>query len=972
MRKPIPISSKLQLAHERLAHVSHRVIKHMAKSGAAHGLGLRDIGGPHGDAPSCDACKEGKATRAPFPTSTHHPNDPLEEVSIDILGPMRIPRRFGGHRYVLSIQDRATREVEGIPLVNKGDAARSFQEWVVGAERQTGKKLKAIRSDRGGEFLSATFQAWLKSQGVIHKLTVAYTPQQNGLVERWHRTLMEGIRTLLIHSGLSLDWWAEAMRQMIWVKNRITHSALPKGTTPYELWWGRKPDLSMARVWGSMGCVWVPVTGRKGGKLSPRGVWCVALGQDAHTKAWRMFDPNEKRVRITRDVEFQEHYNWPQWQREKGGVVHEQHPVGTDVLHRLLPPPLLDLVQAPLVPQETLWEEHREAPRSEEALRGVQGLEREGPASETQGGRTINDLQQQGGQPSEGLQLDPMVIMPPRETEGRMTQLLRAQFERGEEEILGGEFELGHGYAHEGVTVQEAFGGPERDKWEEACALEWASMERLGVFEECTPPLGKKLVDLKWVLTLKDEPNGSIRHKARLVARGFTQVPGEDFGETFAPVGKYTSGRILLGYAAQTGSLAIHMDVSTAYLNAPLKEEIYVEVNGKTYKVLKALYGLKQAARAWSEEMAKTLIEGGFQQSNYDKSLFYKADASGGVVYILVYVDDLLLVAKSTPALKQAQEFLKSKYTMKDLGSVAQYLGMEVTRDIKAGWLELGQGRYAAKCGAKYEEALAEMAPGSVSNPMDPKFLKNVRKAEEGEGHGAEAADRSLYQSIIGSLMFAATTTRPDLAYAVNSLSQFSSDPHEVHMEALLRALRYFVDTSSFVLRYERGSGIRLKGASDSSHANELDGRSRGAYLFKAFGAAVSWQSKKMQGVSTSSTEAEYKCMTEAAKEAIWLQRLLEEMGLRSRGPVTITADNQSAIKLAHNPVLHQKTKHIELYWHFIRETVEKGYVKLEFVRSKDQEADALTKAVVGAQFRLARARFGLCMHRRLECKGGC
>ena len=150
VRKPIPISSKLQLAHERLAHVSHGVVKHMAKSGAAHGLGLRDIGGPHGDAPSCDACKEGKATRAPFPTSTDHPNDPLEEVSIDILGPMRVPSRFGGHRYVLSIQDRATREVEGIPLVNKGDAARAFQEWVVGAERQTGKKLKAIRSDRGG------------------------------------------------------------------------------------------------------------------------------------------------------------------------------------------------------------------------------------------------------------------------------------------------------------------------------------------------------------------------------------------------------------------------------------------------------------------------------------------------------------------------------------------------------------------------------------------------------------------------------------------------------------------------------------------------------------------------------------------------------------------------------------------------------------------------------------------------------
>jgi hypothetical protein len=176
--------------------------------------------------------------------------------------------------------------------------------------------------------------------------------------------------------------------------------------------------------------------------------------------------------------------------------------------------------------------------------------------------------------------------------------------------------------------------------------------------------------------------------------------------------------------------------------------------------------------------------------------------------------------------------------------------------------------------------------------------------------------------------------------------------------------LRYFVDTSDWVLRYERGAGIRLRGASDSSYKNELDGKSRGAYLFKAYGAAVSWQSKKMQGVSTSSTEAEYKCMTEAAKEAIWLQRLLEEIGLWRRGPVTISADNQSAIKLAHNPVLHQRTKHIDVHWHFIREAVEEEYVKLEFVRTKDQEADALTKAVVGAQFREGRGRFGLRMRK--------
>jgi hypothetical protein len=181
-----------------------------------------------------------------------------------------------------------------------------------------------------------------------------------------------------------------------------------------------------------------------------------------------------------------------------------------------------------------------------------------------------------------------------------------------------------------------------------------------------------------------------------------------------------------------------------------------------------------------------------------------------------------------------------------------------------------------------------------------------------------------------------------------------------VHLYAAMRTLRYFVDTADLVLRYERGRGVRLMGATDSSWRKELEAKSRGAYLFKAFGAAVSWQSKKIAGVSLSSCEAEYKALTEGAKEAIWLQRLMEEVGIWEGGPVTIKVDNQAAISLAKNPVLHQRTKHISLYWHFIREAIEDGHVRVEFVRTREQEADALTKPLVGAHFKETRARFGL------------
>jgi hypothetical protein len=309
---------------------------------------------------------------------------------------------------------------------------------------------------------------------------------------------------------------------------------------------------------------------------------------------------------------------------------------------------------------------------------------------------------------------------------------------------------------------------------------------------------------------------------------------------------KYTTGRILLGYAAHSGAHAMHMDVSTAYLNAPLEEEVYVTMKGKTYRVIKALYGLKQSARAWNKEVTRVLKEGGFVQSPYDPSLYHRRDDNMGVAYVLVYVDDLLIVSKSMEAMHRTREFLNNKFLMKDLGPVTKYLGMEVTRNTKEGGLEVGQGKYASKCGTRYAEVLSSMPPGRVMTPMDPELQKRLVHPESEEER--EAADGGLYQSILGSLMYASSTTRPDLAYAVNSLAQFSRDPLAVHLQAAIRALRYFVDTGDMVLRYARGSGVRLVGATDSDHGKEVGAKSRGAYLFKAFGGPSRGKVRRCRG----------------------------------------------------------------------------------------------------------------------------
>ncbi|CAI5500972.1 unnamed protein product [Closterium sp. Naga37s-1] len=226
---------------------------------------------------------------------------------------------LGGAVYVLSLIDDFTRRVWSFPLPNKESAtvAKVLRQWHKDVELKCGRKLKAVRSDRGGEFLGEAVKAWKAEFGIKTQLSVADTPQQNGVVERWHRTMAEGIRTLLVDSGLPARLWGEALMWVVWVKNRVTHSALPTSITPMEAWSGQKPHVGMARIWGCMGSVMLHGH-EKGGKLDARAVMCVCVGVDMESKGWRMLDPSLMRIRIARDVDFLENAMWKDWDKAKG------------------------------------------------------------------------------------------------------------------------------------------------------------------------------------------------------------------------------------------------------------------------------------------------------------------------------------------------------------------------------------------------------------------------------------------------------------------------------------------------------------------------------------------------------------------------------------------------------------------------------------------------------------------------------
>ncbi|CAI7896474.1 unnamed protein product [Closterium sp. NIES-54] len=861
------------------------------------------------------------------------------DVHMELWGPVRTSS-LGGVVYVLSLIDDFTRQVWSFPLPNKESAtvAKVLRQWHKDMELRCGRKLKAVRSDRGGEFLGDAVKAWKAEFGIKTQLSVADTPQQNGVVERWHRTMAEGIRTLLVDSGLP------------------------------------------ARLWGCMGSVMLHGH-EKGGKLDARAVMCVCVGVDMESKGWRMLDPSLMRIRIARDADFLENVMWKDWDKAKGfGELLQDAAAISQLLPLPLSPPSApaDDVEMPpsSLPPAPLSVSVQQQPTPLQQLSGPLVIQRR---SAIQATSSSSSSGQRSVPLSTGAPPSLATTSPPPVTS---LQVLGIQSGTGGEEVGGyagvveGMLCLAReveGVALAGAstgdvprTLAEALRGPEGPAWKAGAEKEVNAMRTMGVWdpEPVDLPPGKKAIGVRYVFRRKtDKEDKVVQHKVRLVAKGYTQEPEKDYDQVFAPVGKLTSGRVLLAEAAVKGWHVQQEDVDHSYLNAVLQEEVYVrqpegfdDGTGRVYRLHKALYGLKQAPRAWNEEIGTTLIAAGFDRIACDEALYIRF-VDEEPVYVLVYVDDLLLVSPRLELIGQVKEVLAQRYQMKDLGEVSTYLGVEVHRSVKDGWLDIGQEKYVRGLQGRLGDLLKETH--KVHTPMSPNDLSKIRNGTWSTEEGV-AADVKVYQSLIGSLMYAAVTTRPDMSFTVNTLAQSCVAPRRIHMRAALRALRYLVDTADRVIRYERQGGEQVAGYTDSDWGGETDGKSRSAYIFKLGGGGISWYSKKQDSVAASVYEAEYKALSEGAKEAIWLRSLLAEMHVGDGGAVPLLCDNEAAVSLAHNPVLHQRTKHIKVAWHFVRDAVRQQEVEVHSVRSHLQDADMLTKALPSLQLHENLERIGM------------
>lgn len=887
------------LWHRRLGHINTSDLNKM-KNGAVQGVsydGSCDI-----TKTNCVVCCEGKQSRLPFSTGTRA-TEVLEIVHADVCGPMET-KSFGSARYFLLFVDDYSRMSFVYFMKKKSEVFKFFKEFKSMVENQKNVAIKVLRTDNGGEFCSKMMEDFLKKSGILHQKTNPYTPEQNGLSERNNRTIVEKARCLLFDAKLEKKFWAEAVSTAVYLKNRSIASGL-NDKTPFELWYGQKPKMSHIRIFGSPIMVHVPKEKRN--KWDKKAHQHILVGYSEYVKGYRVYDPVKNQVTTSRDVVVMEG-------AASGGAS---------------------------AASEATWcvEEEFPVPEGSDRSEGDES-NHERSKSESETSTSDSELSQQTFYEADETYF-PETPSPSSSTvrtlepdpEENKPKRVRRQPDRFTPGLLA--------TADSELTVSEALNGPEGLQWRKAMDDELESFRENEVFELVDAPKGATIVQCRWVLKKKFISGSEVQYRARLVAKGFTQKHGIDYDETFSPVVRHSTLRLLFALSVKLGLDITQLDVKTAYLNGYLKEDIYMcipegfmrQKDGKVLKLRKAVYGLKQSALAWYERVRDVLCKNNFKNCIQEPCLFTKMSKDVKMV-IALYVDDFLIFSNNVNETNKLKCILDSEFKIKDLGRVQKYLGMniQVKKNCNSYTITVDQQQYIEELLQKFEMTNCKTA----DTPIESKL--NVTKAEN-------CTPGISYQKLIGCLMYLAVMTRPDIAYSVSYLSQFNTNYSEEHWNYAKRVLKYLKKTKMYCLKF-CNQGENLQGFVDADWASDsLDRKSYTGFCFVMSGSAISWQSRKQRVTALSSTEAEYVALAEACREAIYLRELLYEL-TGSLVKINLKCDNQSALKMATNHQCHNRSKHIDVKHHFVRETVKSEKVEISYLPTNEMPADLLTKGL--------------------------
>ena len=892
------------LWHKRYAHLGFGGLSKLKSSNMVTGIHTTTTEfQAAGEGSLCEACVLGKQHRLPFTASGTSSSRPLQLLHTDVCGPLPITSS-GGNNYFLTLLDDYSRLSIVIPLARKSDVAQTVIDTITLLENQTGNRVKSVRSDNGTEYLNHKLEHFYRDKGIHMQTTNRYTPEQNGAAERLNRTLIEKVRPMLAESGLPKSMWAEAVVTASYIRNRSPVKG--RELTPWELFYGSKPDVSHLRTFGARAYALTPKQLRN--KLESVSQPGRFIGYPSGTKGYKILLDSGDTV-ISRDVIFSE----------------TDSSSSSSILPQPISRPPLEVVS----------------------------INDDAADSDSVGAAQLEEQEQP---PLLAPPVPPVPAdNPPAQRPTRAAAQRPAHLWQDDAYRITGRANLAS--ISEPTTVSEALSSEQAAEWQLAMDEEMAALAANGTWTLEQTPAGVNPIPVKWVFKIKRDSSGRVeRYKARLVAKGFRQREGIDYDEVFAPVSKYATLRALLAKAA-AADLHIHqLDIKTAFLNGELEEDVYIQQppgyeQGSSQLAChlhKALYGLKQAPRAWHVTLKTELESQGFLPSSADAGLFISSAITATPSYLLTYVDDILIFASDLGELQRIKQQLMRAFDARDLGEAAYFLGMDIIRDRARRTIKLAQTRLTADLLAKHSMTAVRTASTPLSTAI--KLTKDGDPLDR-QHHG--------YPQLIGSLMYLSVCTRPDLSQAVGALARYMANPTAVHWQAAKGVLRYLSGTANYGISFGSASP-GLAAYCDADYAGDIDTRrSTTAYVFILNGGAVSWSSRLQQTVAASTTEAEYMAAAAAIKESLWISKLLSDLRIDS-GITTIQADSQSAIKLLKHPVFSMRSKHIDVIYHFARERVARKEVTFAYTKTDHMVADALTKPVPVTKFQFCRAAMGV------------
>ena len=926
------------LWHRRLAHVGMKNLHKLLKG--EHVIGLTNVQFEK-DRP-CAACQAGKQVGG-----AHHSKNvmttsrPLELLHMDLFGPVAY-LSIGGSKYGLVIVDDFSRFTWVFFLQDKSETQGTLKRFLRRAQNEFELKVKKIRSDNGSEFKNLQVEEFLEEEGIKHEFSAPYTPQQNGVVERKNRTLIDMARTMLGEFKTPECFWSEAVNTACHAINRVyLHRLLKK--TSYELLTGNKPNVSYFRVFGSK-CYILVKKGRNS-KFAPKAVEGFLLGYDSNTKAYRVFNKSSGLVEVSSDVVFDETNGSPREQVVDLDDVDEED-VPTAAIRTM--------AIGDVRPQE---QKEQDQPSSSTMVHPPTQDDEQVHQQEAcdQGGAQDDHVMEEEAQPAPPTQVRAMI-----QRDHPVDQIL-GDISKGvttRSRLVNFCEHYSFVSSIEPFRVEEALLDPD---WVLAMQEELNNFKRNEVWT-LVPRPKQNVVGTKWVFRNKQDEHGVVtRNKARLVAKGYAQVAGLDFEETFAPVARLESIRILLAYAAHHSFRLFQMDVKSAFLNGPIKEEVYVEqppgFEDERYpdhvcKLSKALYGLKQAPRAWYECLRDFLIVNAFKVGKADPTLFTKT-CDGDLFVCQIYVDDIIFGSTNQKSCEEFSRVMTQKFEMSMMGELNYFLGFQV-KQLKDGTF-ISQTKYTQDLLKRF--GMKDAKPAKT--PMGTDGHTDLNK-------GGKSVDQKAYRSMIGSLLYLCAS-RPDIMLSVCMCARFQSDPKECHLVAVKRILRYLVATPCFGLWYPKGSTFDLVGYSDSDYAGcKVDRKSTSGTCQFLGRSLVSWNSKKQTSVALSTAEAEYVAAGQCCAQLLWMRQTLRDFGY-NLSKVPLLCDNESAIRMAENPVEHSRTKHIDIRHHFLRDHQQKGDIEVFHVSTENQLADIFTKPLDEKTFCRLRSELNVLDSRNLD-----